>query len=101
LLNARSGRNIYSFGNQGTIISDGYNLSSDNGADYLSAAGEQVNTDPRVGPLQDNGGPTVTHALLADSPAIDADNPNYNPNQFQPPSIYHQRGSGFYRVEEA
>ncbi|OLB00196.1 MAG: hypothetical protein AUH08_09310, partial [Verrucomicrobia bacterium 13_2_20CM_54_12] len=100
ILNAGSGGNIFSFGNQGTIISDGYNLSSDNGADYLSAAGDQVNTDPRVGPLQDNGGPTVTHALLADSPAIDAGNPNYNPNNFQPPLIYDQRGFGFDRVKK-
>jgi len=28
-------------------------------------------TDPNLGPLQDNGGPTFTHALLAGSPAID------------------------------
>ncbi len=27
--------------------------------------------DPLIGPLQDNGGPTLTHALLAGSPAID------------------------------
>ena len=27
--------------------------------------------DPMLGPLQDNGGPTETHALLAGSPAID------------------------------
>ena len=30
--------------------------------------------DPVLGPLQDNGGPTFTHALLAGSPAIDAGN---------------------------
>ena len=30
------------------------------------------NTDPLLGPLQDNGGPTETHALLPGSPAIDA-----------------------------
>jgi hypothetical protein len=29
-------------------------------------------TDPKLGPLQDNGGPTLTHALLFHSPAIDA-----------------------------
>jgi hypothetical protein len=29
-------------------------------------------TDPLLGPLQDNGGPTWTHALLTGSPAIDA-----------------------------
>ena len=28
--------------------------------------------DPKLGPLQDNGGPTRTHALLEGSPAIDA-----------------------------
>ena len=28
--------------------------------------------DPLLGPLQDNGGPTFTHALLPGSPAIDA-----------------------------
>jgi hypothetical protein len=28
--------------------------------------------DPMLGPLADNGGPTLTHALLSDSPAIDA-----------------------------
>jgi len=31
---------------------------------------------PQLGPLQNNGGPTQTHALLAGSPAIDAGNPN-------------------------
>lgn len=31
-----------------------------------------MNTDPLLGPLQDNGGPTETHALLESSPAIGA-----------------------------
>jgi len=31
-----------------------------------------MNTDPLLGPLADNGGPTETQALLAGSPAIDA-----------------------------
>src|SRR5262245_4593482 len=30
--------------------------------------------DPRLGPLADNGGPTLTHALLSGSPAIDFGN---------------------------
>jgi hypothetical protein len=101
ILNSGAGANIFNFANQGTVISDGYNLSSDNSAGYLTAAGDQINTDPRVGPLQDNGGPTFTHALLADSPAIDAGNPNYNPNNFQPPLICDQRGFGFDRVKKA
>ena len=34
--------------------------------------GADAPIDPRLGPLQDNGGPTPTHALLLGSPAIDA-----------------------------
>lgn len=30
------------------------------------------NTAPLLGPFQNNGGPTLTHALLPSSPAIDA-----------------------------
>ncbi|MBI4770350.1 MAG: CSLREA domain-containing protein [Chloroflexi bacterium] len=61
--------------------SAGYNLVGNNAGCYFTArAGDQVGTarnpiDPRLGPLQDNGGPTFTHALLPDSPAIDAGNP--------------------------
>jgi hypothetical protein len=34
-----------------------------------------IGVDPLLGPLADNGGPTLTHALLPGSPAIDAGNP--------------------------
>ena len=34
--------------------------------------------DPRLGPLKNNGGLTLTHDLLADSPAIDAGNPAFS-----------------------
>lgn len=46
--------------------------------------------DPKLGPLQANGGPTPTHALLADSPAINAGS---NPSNL----AYDQRGAGFPR----
>jgi len=46
-----------------------------------------------LGPLQDNGGPTFTHELLSDSPAIDAGDPNLTP-----PPYYDQRGPNFWRV---
>jgi hypothetical protein len=36
------------------------------------ANGNLVGVDPRLGPLADNGGPTLTHALLAGSPALGA-----------------------------
>jgi hypothetical protein len=55
----------------GTVTSDGFNLSSDNGSGLLTATGDQTNTDPMLGPLQDNVGPAFTHALQAGSPAID------------------------------
>jgi hypothetical protein len=35
------------------------------------AASDVIGLDPLLGPLQDNGGPVFTHALLAGSPAID------------------------------
>jgi beta-glucanase (GH16 family) len=43
------------------------------------AASDQVVADPLVGPLQDNGGPTLTHGLQPGSPAIDTANPVYCP----------------------
>jgi len=58
------------FNSEGVIVSLGHNIDSGNSCG-LAGAGDQVNTDPRLGPLQDNGGPTATHALLQDSPAID------------------------------
>ena len=61
ILNAGTqGANIVN-GEGGTITSRGYNLSSDNAAGFLTVAGDQVNTNPILGPLQNNGGPTFTH----------------------------------------
>src|SRR5215813_5379052 len=82
--------------NYGTVTSLVYNLSDDDGGDFLTATGDQINIDPMLGPLQDNGGPTFTHELLAGSPAIDAGDPS-----FTPPPDYDQRGSGYSRVANA
>jgi CSLREA domain-containing protein len=56
----------------GTIADNGHNLDSDGSCGLDAAKGSLLNTDPLLGPLQDNGGPTLTHALLWGSPAIDA-----------------------------
>src|SRR6185295_10114530 len=62
----------------GPFNSQGYNLVGiGNGSSGFTASGDQVgNTaaplNPRLGPLANNGGPTLTHALLPLSPAIDA-----------------------------
>jgi hypothetical protein len=85
-----SGVNITNFG---TVTSLGYNLSSDDAGGILTGPGDQINTDPLLGPLEDNGGPTSTHELLPGSPAINAGNPS-----FTPPPFFDQRGSGFDRV---
>jgi hypothetical protein len=59
----------------GTMTSHGYNLSSD-GTCNFNNTGDLNNTDPMLGPLQNNGGPTQTVALPSGSPAVDAGNPN-------------------------
>ena len=82
ILNANASGNI-----DGTVTSHGYNISSDDGGGHLKGLGDQINTDPLLGPLQDHGGPTFTHALLPGSPAIDAGDPN-----FHPPPFNDQRG---------
>lgn len=56
----------------GEVRSLGWNLSSDGGGGVLTHTGDVSHTDPLLGPLQDNGGLTFTHALLSGSPAIDA-----------------------------
>ena len=55
----------------GTSFDAGHNLSSDNSYTFTSV-GSLNNTDPKLGPLANNGGPTLTIALLPGSPAIDA-----------------------------
>jgi CSLREA domain-containing protein/uncharacterized repeat protein (TIGR01451 family) len=54
----------------GFLNSLGHNLESGSTCGF-SAPGDLVNTDPLLGPLQNNGGPTPTRALLHGSPAID------------------------------
>jgi hypothetical protein len=65
-----SGGNCYA-----TISSNGYNLSSDSTCNF-NGPGDLNNTNPMLGPLQNNGGLTQTMALLPGSPAIDSGNPS-------------------------
>jgi hypothetical protein len=75
----------------GTVAFEGISLIEDGGCDAV-AEGQRVG-DPKLGPLADNGGPTLTHALLSGSPAIDAGDP-----YFTPPPEFDRRGEGFVRV---
>jgi len=58
----------------GSLTSRGYNLSSDASCTF-NGTGDLNDTDPDLGHLQNNGGPTRTMALLQGSPAIDSGNP--------------------------
>ena len=55
--------------------------------------------NPFLGPLQDNGGTTHTHALMASSPAIDAGNPLAQSGMNGVPGT-DQRGHPFVRVAD-
>jgi hypothetical protein len=55
----------------GSVTSLGYNL-DDGVTCSFSGPSDLSDTDHMLGPIQDNGGPTWTHALLPGSPAIDA-----------------------------
>ena len=63
------------FGNDadGPFVSQGYNLIGDTNSTTITGTttGNQLNVNPQLGPLQNNGGPTKTYALLSGSPAID------------------------------
>jgi hypothetical protein len=77
-----------------TVIDRGYNLVSDlSGSGILTNTTDQLHTDPVLGPLQDNGGPTFTHAITTNSPAWNKGDPN-----FVPPPDFDQRGPDFLRL---
>lgn len=60
----------------GTIQSQGYNLigNTDRTTILGTTIGNQTG-NANLAPLNDNGGPSLTHALLSDSPAIDGGKP--------------------------
>ena len=66
-----------------SVVSQGSNLASDNGAGLLIGTGDLINTNPQLSTLGNNGGPTQTHVLLANSPAINAGNNTSAPNSDQ------------------
>ena len=76
---------------RGVLESLGHNLVGDaTGCEFLAAAGDRLGTaaspiDPLLNPLADNNGPTLTHGLNFNSPAIDAGDDNV-------PLITDQRG---------
>jgi predicted outer membrane repeat protein len=94
-------------GGVNSFQSQGYNVvGNGNAAAAFAAVGDLKNVlDPRLAPLADNGADPAntfglqTHALLADSPAINHGSPTFNPNSFAPPLTTDERGVGFARVQ--
>ena len=64
------------------FYSMGHNLEDGNSCG-LTATGDQPGVNPELGPLAANGGATLTRALLTGSPAIDAGDGAYCPNDDQ------------------
>ena len=56
----------------GFPTSNDYNLDSDGSCNLDQPNDKPNNPNANLGPLQNNGGPTETHALLVGSPPIDA-----------------------------
>jgi hypothetical protein len=74
------------------LIGDGTGMTGlSNGINGNQVGSASFPIDPLLGPLQDNGGPTLTHALLSGSPAIDAGNNAYATD-------WDQRGPGYPRI---
>ncbi len=63
----------------GVILDGGHNIDSGDSCSFEIANASMINTDPLLGPLQDNGGDTWTHAVLDGNPAIDAANSLFCP----------------------
>ncbi len=90
----------------GTVASSssGFNVFEDTPLAALTIASDVVGTNPQIGPLQDNGGPTFTRGLLANSPAIDTgDNTQaLDLSDLNGGTVLttDQRGSGFDRIAD-
>lgn len=85
----------------GALTSQGYNLIQ-NLTDCTiegTEAGNRLGSDPLLGPIQDNGGPTPAHALLARSPPFDAGTNDACPETDQRGVTRPQDGDGVARCD--
>ena len=75
LINSIVATNLSGGGGYGTIVDGGYNISADRSIKFKKSTKTSTSlmkTDPLVGELTDNGGPTETIPLALNSPAVDA-----------------------------
>ncbi len=82
----------------------GYEPTTGNGIDdgvngnIVGGEGANPAVDPLLSTLGDNGGPTPTHSLLTNSPALDAGSNSRAVDASQTPLTTDQRGPGFGRI---
>jgi parallel beta-helix repeat protein len=97
ILDGNVGEDIGTNGNPSAVLTSNHSLLGviGDGVVVSDAAGTITGADPLLGPLQNNGGPTETHALLTGSPAI---NTGPDPVPSFPTNEFDQRGDGFARV---
>ena len=73
-----------------------FSLVGDTTGATINGANNLLDVNQKLDPLSDNGGQTPTHALIPDSPAVDAGDAG-----FAPPPNYDQRGTDYERVHGA
>ncbi|MBK8022876.1 MAG: hypothetical protein IPK19_15955 [Chloroflexi bacterium] len=93
--NGGSSDNCY-LANGGAITDNGKNI--DSGTTCGFGAGSFSNTNPLLGALANNGGPTLTHLPANTSPAVNAGNNALALDQNGAALTTDQRGSGFPRI---
>ncbi len=75
------------------VVSGDYNLVQNAGSQGNFGSNTIFGISPNLGALADNGGPTMTMALLSSSQAINAGNPDFD----SVATPYDQRGAGYAR----
>ena len=78
-----------------------YSLVEDGSCGVVNGVNNNLTGDPNLGPLQNNGGATFTHALLSGSPAINAGSNILAVDSNNLPLLTDQRGAGFSRIFNA
>lgn len=67
-----NGMNSANCSGTGVITDSGYNLDDGTSCGFTAANNSITSTDPQLGPMQSNGGPTQTMAPFFKSPVVDA-----------------------------
>ncbi|PAY21124.1 hypothetical protein CKO51_02185 [Rhodopirellula sp. SM50] len=92
---------IFNQSGSSTIHSGGYNVIgiTQGGAVFDQPGDQSLVQDPGLAPLDDNGGPTKTHALYHNSPARNQGDPAASAGVAAVP-LHDQRGAGYSRVDD-